>query len=157
MRNRCCRKQDWEGTLRECGYRVTQGRQAVLEALQASKEKHLSAEDLFLVLKETHPGIGLTTVYRTLDLLEENGYVHKHTFGDGRARYELVSDDEETQHHHHAVCVKCRKVIDLSDFITAERDLLRNAEDELRKKHRFTTLSHTVQHFGVCAACAEKG
>lgn len=153
MRKQCCRKQDWEGKLRECGYRVTQGRQAVLDAMQSAKAKHLSAEDIFLALKETNPGIGLTSVYRTLDLLVETGYVFKHAFGDGRARYELSHGDEEVRHHHHAVCVKCRKVIDLSEFIDAEQDLLRNAESELLKKHRFTTLSHTVQHFGVCADC----
>jgi len=78
----------WDGRLRNHSCRITVPRQAILDVL-SKESKHLSAEDVFMKVHKGYPGIGLTTVYRTLNLLTQIGLVLKFDFGDGRARYEL--------------------------------------------------------------------
>ena len=79
----------WHGRFKGCGYRITIGREAILDVLTNAK-KHLSAEDIHNKLHNKYPAIGLTTIYRTLDLLVNMGLVFKFDFGDGRARFELA-------------------------------------------------------------------
>jgi len=88
----------WHGEFRGCGYRITIPRQTILQVLDESKE-HLSAEDIYLKVHSIYPAIGLTTVYRTLDLLINMGLIFKFDFGDGRARYELARGTKEPSHH----------------------------------------------------------
>ena len=77
------------GRVRGCGFRMTMGREAVLDVLSRT-EDHLSAEDIYMRVHETYPAIGLTSVYRTLDMLVNIGLVYKFDFGDGRARFEIA-------------------------------------------------------------------
>ena len=79
----------WGRRFRGCGYRMTVPRQAIMEVL-SSTDKHLSAEDIYMKVHRTYPNVGLTTVYRTLELLTEMGLIVTFDFGDGRARYELI-------------------------------------------------------------------
>ena len=75
-----------QGRVRGCGFRMTMGREAVLDVLSRT-EDHLSAEDIYMRVHEIYPAIGLTSVYRTLDMLVNIGLVYKFDFGDGRARF----------------------------------------------------------------------
>jgi len=93
----------WHGEFKGCGYRITIPRQIILQVLNESK-KHLSTEDIFLKVHHIYTAIGLTTVYRTLELLVNMGLVFKFDFGDGRARYELAYGTKEPSHHHHLIC-----------------------------------------------------
>ena len=67
---------------------MTAPREAILSVLNKTS-KHLSAEDVYMAVHKIYPTVGLTTVYRTLELLVHMGLVFKFDFGDGRARYEL--------------------------------------------------------------------
>ncbi len=78
----------WEPRFQEAGFRLTMPRQAILEVL-SNTEEHPSAEEIYLAVQKIYPNIGLTTVYRTLELLVDMGLVFKFDFGDKRARYEL--------------------------------------------------------------------
>lgn len=140
----------WHGRFMGCGYRLTIPRQAILDVLSRSK-KHLSAEDIYLSVHKIYPAVGLTTVYRTLDLLAEMGLVFKFDFGDGRSRYEMIEGTKK--HHHHLVCTNCGRIIDYSDFIEEEVKLFNQVEDVLSKKHNFEITAHHVQFLGRCSKC----
>ncbi len=140
----------WHGKFRDCGCRMTIPRQAVIDVLTATSE-HLSAEDIYFEVHKVYPAIGLTTVYRTLDLLAQMGMVFKFDFGDGRSRYELVEGTKK--HHHHLVCTNCGRVIDYSDFIEEEVKLFNQVEKALSQKHNFEITAHQVQFLGRCNNC----
>lgn len=146
----------WHGKLQGCGYRMTIGREAILRVLTKSM-KHLSAEDIYNEVHKTYSGIGLTSVYRTLELLANMGLVYKFDFGDGRARYELAEGSKKVSHHHHLVCTKCKRVVDYTDFIDEELELLKKTEKGLSKKYKFNIQNHLIQFYGLCEKCtAEK-
>ncbi len=75
--------------LHSAGYKLTPQREATVRVLLEHEEDHLSAEDVYLLVKEKSPEIGLATVYRTLELLTELKIVDKINFGDGVSRYDL--------------------------------------------------------------------
>lgn len=153
-RNR--RIESWaHGKFKDCGYKITLGRQAILDILHKAN-KHLSAEDIYLKVHEVYPSVGLTTVYRTLDVLQNLGLIIKHDFGDGRARFELSQGEKGDDHHHHLVCKNCNHVIDYKEFIDQELELLKEIEKELSKKYNFNITSHLIQFYGLCEKCSSK-
>ena len=137
------------------GYRITRGRRAILDVL-AQADRHLSAEDIYMKVHDVYPAIGLTSVYRTLDILANLGIVFKLDFGDGRARYELAEAPGGERHHHHLVCTGCGRVIDYKDFIDREMALIRQAEEGLSKKYHFRITNHQIQFYGFCDQCIER-
>ena len=120
------------GKIRGRGYKATPQRLAVLGALAA--EQHQSLEEI----RGRCPGVGLVTVYRTLDLLSEIGAVRRLELGDG-PRYELAED-----HHHHMVCESCG---DVSEFEECPLDL------RLLQNAGFEVNAHSVEIYGRCAGC----
>jgi Fur family ferric uptake transcriptional regulator len=126
-----------------------------MEVLAGTKE-HVSAEEVYMQVHKAYPNVGLTTVYRTLDLLEGMGVVSKLYFGDGRSRYELIESPKKPGHHHHLVCTICKRVIDYDDFVNEELELLKKVEKELTKKHGFHIMGHAIQFYGKCSRCKRK-
>jgi Fur family ferric uptake transcriptional regulator len=145
----------WHGKFRGCGYRLTMPRKAILDVLSKTS-KHLSAEDIYLEVHKTYPAIGLTTVYRTLELLVQAGLIFKFDFGDRRARYELSEGPKSIGHHHHLVCTGCGRIIDYTDFIDEEIELLKRTEKGLSKKYNFKITNHLLQFYGLCDKCQNK-
>ena len=143
----------WHGKFRGCGYRLTMGREAILDVLSKS-ERHLSAEDVYMKVHPRNPNIGLTTIYRTLNVLSNIGMVYKFDFGDGRARYELAEGPKGAHHHHHLICTGCNRVVDYTDFIKEELDLLNQTEKGLSKKYNFKITNHLIQFYGLCERCS---
>ncbi|MFH1714979.1 MAG: transcriptional repressor [Elusimicrobiota bacterium] len=150
-----CRKDEWHGKFRGCGYRITIGREAILDVLTNTKG-HLSAEEIYLKVHKKYSSIGLTTVYRTLDVLANMGMLQKFDFGDGRARYEIVDAADGKNHHHHLVCTECKRIIDYKDFIDEEVELLTKTEKGLSKKYKFEIKNHLIQFSGVCSECRNR-
>ena len=138
--------QDLRGKLYERGYKMTPQRKQILQIF-VDRPEHLSAEDVYGILREQDSEIGLATVYRALDLLSELGILVKIDFGDGCARYELNTADPNIHHHHHLICVKCKKVIEFED------DLLDDLEATISQKSGFQILNHEVKFFGYCKDC----
>jgi len=141
---------EMEKILKMQGFRMTLPRQVILVVLSKS-EDHLLAKDIYMKIKKDYPNIGLTTVYRTLDLLVRMGLINKFEFGDGQSRYELAWDYKE--HHHHLVCQGCGKIIDYNDFIDDEVKFFDKIQESLSKKYRFNIDSHEVYFYGKCDAC----
>ena len=154
-----CRKECgapwWHGKIKRCGHRITAGREAIIQVLSETND-HLSAEDIYEKTHAQYPNVGLTTVYRTLDMLVNRGLVFKFDFGDGRARYELSDGPKGVLHHHHLVCTECKRVIDYTDFIDEELELLRRTEKALAEKYMFKIDHHLIQFYGICQACLAK-
>lgn len=134
--------------LQSQGYKLTPQREATVRVLLENEEDHLSAEDVFMLVKEKAPEIGLATVYRTLELLSEMHVVEKLNFGDGVARYDLRTESSK-HHHHHLICVQCGSVSEIME------DWLIPLEDKLEREFGFTVLDHRLDFQGICARCNE--
>ena len=144
----------WGRKFRGCGYRMTVPRQAIMGVL-SSTDKHLSAEDIHMEVHTIYHNVGLTTVYRTLELLTQMGMVVKFDFGDGRARYELI-EGSNRGHHHHLICTNCKRIIEYTEFIDEEMEFLKRAEKGLSKKYNFDIKNHIIQFYGLCDRCRDK-
>ncbi|MFH1723750.1 MAG: transcriptional repressor [Elusimicrobiota bacterium] len=142
----------WRHRLRGCGYRMTMPREVILDILSQTKE-HLSAKEIYLRAHKKYPSCGMTTAYRTLEILAQMGLVIKFDFGDGQARYELAEEHSRKKHHHHLVCRKCKTVIDYAEFIEDELELLDKTMKGLSRKYRFTIEAHEIVFKGLCERC----
>ena len=141
----------WQHRLQGHGSRWTVPRRAVLDLLSHTS-KHMSAKEVYNSLQKAYPGIGLTTVYRTLDLLVRMGLLHKFSFGTGESRYEFKSDTDDS-HHHHLICTCCGKILDYTDFVDEELELVKKTERALASKHNFCITGHNIEFYGLCARC----
>ena len=134
--------------LANSGYKITNQRKRILEIILDNTHKHMSAEEIYEIIKDENLDVGLATVYRALELFEELQIVHKMNFGDGRSRYELK---EEDHHHHHLICTKCNEVYEVDE------DLLDQLEEKVEKKYKFKITGHHLKFLGVCQYCRIKG
>lgn len=131
--------------LRAKEYKLTPQRQIIMQVFLDIGDKHLSAEDVYNIVKKQHPDIGLATVYRTLDLLSELEVLTKMDFGDGRSRYELNEGD--MHQHHHLICLGCGTVKEFED------DLLDALEEAIAAKSKFNIVDHQLKFYGYCRNC----
>lgn len=145
------RPHKWKHRFKGNVSRWTVPREAILEFLSRSP-KHMSAKEIYASLYKSYPGMGLTTVYRTLELLAQMGLITKLTLGDGQSRYEFKSG-EKKDHHHHLICTKCGKIIDYTEFLDEELELVRNTEKRLAKKYDFKIFDHNIEFLGICKKC----
>lgn len=139
--------------LREKGLKVTAQRMAVLSALSCEPDSHLTAEEIYELVKVKSPEIGLATIYRTIQILLELKIIDRIYLDDGYVRYELghVYEDEDSHHHHHLICVKCGRVMSF------QGDLLEEFEKRMEEKTGFQIQDHDVKLYGYCADCLRKG
>jgi len=144
----------WRNRFRGCGSRWTAPRETILDLL-SSTSKHMSAKEIYRSLLRVNPAIGLTTVYRTLDVLEKMGYLKKIPLGTGENKYELITDLNQT-HHHHLICTQCGRIIDYTDFAGEESELIKKAEQRLKTKHGFKITDHNLEFYGICKHCRER-
>jgi Fur family ferric uptake transcriptional regulator len=135
-------------------FRWTLARKAILDLL-SNTSKHLSVKEIYNSLSVLYPKIGLSTVYRTLDLLAQSNLINKLDIGDGKSRYEYKPDMKKA-HHHHLVCTKCGKIIDYSDFTERELKLFREAEKKIAGKHDFQVQEHSIEFYGLCKRALTK-
>ena len=127
-------------------YKLTPQREATVRVLE-NEEDHLSAEDVYLLVKEKSPEIGLATVYRTLELLSELKVVDKINFGDGVSRYDLRQ--EGAAFHHHLICTQCGAVQEIQE------DLLGEVERKVERDWSFKVKDHRLTFHGICKNCQE--
>lgn len=133
--------QAWDKELRARGYRVTPQRQLVLEAV--TKLKHGTPEEIWADVQRTASGVNISTIYRTLELLEQLGLVTHTHLGHGAPRYHLAAEAK----HVHLVCSECGMVTEVSPEAVA--DLVTSLE----RGYGFQTDVGHLTVFGRCAAC----
>jgi len=133
--------------LKEKGYKLTPQRRSILDEIIKNEGSHLTTEEIYDLVKVNCPEIGLATVYRTVQLLEDMGVLYKLDLDDGCNRYELCDEDESHQHHH-LICQNCGKVIEV------EGDLLEELEQGIEKKYNFKIKNHSLKFYGICDNCS---
>ena len=127
--------------LDENNLKHTRQREAVLEVFLEARG-HITIEDLSRKVRELHPRIGYTTVYRTLKILCEAGLASERHFDDGATRYEI-----KQKHHDHLVCVRCRKIIEFKS------PAIESAQQDIAKRHGFHLIRHRHELYGYCSEC----
>jgi Fur family ferric uptake transcriptional regulator len=138
----------FKSILKENALKFTAQREAILQVLFTSRE-HLTPEELHALLKQEKSGsaIGISTVYRTLNLLEEAGLVSSISFGAHGKKFELSGSD----HHDHIICIRCDKIVEFEDEIIEKR------QESVAKEAGFELTDHTMQLYGICNECKSKG
>ena len=120
--------------LRKAGLKITLPRLKILEILESSKDRHLSAEDIYKELLGSGEDIGLATVYRVLTQFEAAGLVTRHNFEGGHSVFELDDGD----HHDHMVCVDTGEV---TEFVSEEIERLQH---EIAEKYGYDLVDHSL-------------
>lgn len=135
--------------LKEKGLKVTHQRLKVLSVLEQNSGVHMTAEDVYELVSQECPEIGLATVYRTLQLLWDMQLVDRINLDDGCVRYEIghLLTDETKHNHHHLICRKCGRVIPF------DADLLDELEDHIEEAAGFHVQDHEVKFYGLCSDC----
>jgi Fur family ferric uptake transcriptional regulator len=126
--------------LRDAGLKVTLPRLKILEMLEHSATKHLSAEEIYRQLLDQGEDIGLATVYRVLTQFEAAGLVIRHHFEGGHAVFEM----QQPAHHDHIVCMRCGRVDEFVDEVIEKRQ--REKATELGYK----LTEHSLIMYGQC-------
>ena len=134
----------WETRLREQGFRITPQRQLVLEAVE--QLRHGTPEEILVEVQRTATGVNLSTIYRTLEVLEDVGLVTHAHIGHGAPTYHAVEDEM----HIHLVCDRCTSV----QSVPAE--VASGFVADLERDYGFRTdISHVSIH-GLCADCKDR-
>ncbi len=120
--------------LRKAGLKITLPRLKILEILERTRQRHMSAEDIYKDLLGSGDDIGLATVYRVLTQFEAAGLVTRHNFEGGHSVFEL--DDGE--HHDHMVCIETGDVV---EFVSEEIERL---QADIAAKHGYEILDHSL-------------
>lgn len=126
--------------LRKAGLKVTLPRLKILEILEHSQPRHMSAEEIYKKLLDSSEDIGLATVYRVLTQFESAGLVTRHHFEDGMAVFEI----NHGMHHDHIVCMDCGLV---EEFVDAEIESRQNA---IAARMGFAIAEHSLVLYGRC-------
>ena len=116
---------------------------AAISALLENLDDFRSAQELHDELRKRGEGIGLTTVYRTLQQMAATGTVDTLRTDTGESVYRLCSD----HHHHHLVCWACGSTVEI------QGSQVEKWAAEVARKHGFTEVTHTVEIFGLCSRC----
>jgi Fur family transcriptional regulator, ferric uptake regulator len=130
--------------LRRHGYKLTPQRRSILNAIAGSHE-HLTPAEIHRRVSREHPGIGLVTIYRTLEMLAGLGLVCELHAGDSCRSY-IIRRPEE--HHHHLICSGCGTVVDFTDCD------LSDLERRLARETGFVIKGHLLEFLGQCRQCA---
>ena len=134
---------DFGAALAERGLRLTQQRMLVLKTA-AAREGHFDADELWRLVRRSDRSASRATVYRTLSLLVESGFLRKVEMDD-RAYFEHARGH---RHHDHLVCVNCGRIM---EFAEPEIERLQEA---VCARSNFQPLSHRLQIQGLCGKCA---
>lgn len=129
--------------LRNAGLKVTLPRVKILEILERSDQRHMSAEDMYKALLDSGEDIGLATVYRVLTQFETAGLVTRHHFEGGHSVFELNQGD----HHDHIVCVKCGRV---DEFMDGE---IEKRQKQIAVSKGYEITDHSLYLYGICSNC----
>lgn len=129
--------------LRKAGLKVTLPRVKVLEILEKTDQRHMSAEDVYKSLLEMGEEIGLATVYRVLTQFEDAGLVSRLSIDGGHAVFEL----KDGSHHDHLLCVKCNRIEEFVDEVIEQR------QRAIALEKGFDMTDHSLYIYGICRHC----
>ncbi|HIP30864.1 MAG TPA: transcriptional repressor [Sulfurospirillum arcachonense] len=133
--------------LKHNNLKFTKQREVVLKTMY-NNDDHFSPESLYMLLKESYPelNVGIATVYRTLNLLEDSDMVTSLSFGSSGKKFELGNKP----HHDHMICKVCDDIIEFEDNAIEKR------QEEIANKYGFKLTNHMMQLYGICQKCQKK-
>ena len=130
--------------MRAKGLKLTPQRRLIIDIIHDA-HTHLTGEDIIKYVKIRMPGVNKSTIYRTLDILEQAGCVFKSESDD-----HFIYHHAEDGHHHHMICGKCGKTIE------CDEDVFRPIESSLLEKYGFSVDFKHVVMSGICEECKNK-
>ncbi|MBN4003796.1 Fur family transcriptional regulator [Nostoc sp. LPT] len=119
----------------------TRSQERIFNLLKNIK-KGISAQDIYVELRNTNQSMGLATVYRSLEALKLEGMVQVRNLANGEALYSLAQQDK-----HHLTCLQCGVSIPINQCP------VHDLEDQLESHHKFKVFYHTLEFFGLCNQC----
>ncbi len=136
-----------KAVLKDKGMKYTEQRALILKLLMKI-DGHLNAEELYEVVKKEYPeqNIGIATVYRTLNFLEEVELISSISFGKEGKKYE----SNDTEHHDHIICTSCGKILEFFD------EQIEKRQEVIARQNGFMITDHNMQLYGLCGSCKEK-
>jgi Fur family ferric uptake transcriptional regulator len=137
--------QTYIDTIRSRGFRITPQREMIIEAI-AHQGNHINAEEIFARVQERTRAVNIATVYRTLELLVEQGLASRIDLGEGQAVYTTYQHGP----HIHLVCRQCGQVID------ADQNLLLSLNEQLNAGYHFAADLQHISVLGLCNDCQMK-
>ncbi len=129
--------------LKNAGLKATLPRLKILNFLEDSKVRHMSAEEVYKAMLESGEEISLATIYRVLTQFEQAGLVTRHHFEGGHSVFEL----DQGQHHDHILCVKCGRVDEFVDSLIEDR------QHKIADEKGYVMTDHSLYIFGICKQC----
>ncbi len=138
--------EQFKALLKSNNLKFTSQREAILKTLYEHPD-HFTPENLYLLIKQNDPNsnVGITTVYRTLNLLEENEIATSISFGAQGKKFELGNKP----HHDHLICEKCGKIVEFEDA------QIEQLQEKIAKLYDFKLTNHLMQLYGICQECQE--
>jgi len=137
----------FKALLKRNNLKYTMQREAILKTLYDHPD-HFTPENLYVLVKKNYPELntGITTVYRTLNLLEDNHIATSISFGSAGKKFELGNKP----HHDHLICEKC------GDIVEFENQEIEKLQEKIAKMHDFKLTNHLMQLYGICKKCQLK-
>ena len=140
---------DVSGKLKKAGYKLTPQRQVTLETLVENHSDLLTAEEVYMLVKSKNPSIGLATVYRTLDMLNDLDIVKKIPFRDGMSRYDLVKTVNDYQPFY-LLCQSCGEITEI------KAPIFEDAKKRIEQEYQFKINTHHLTFHGICKKCMKR-
>jgi Fur family ferric uptake transcriptional regulator len=137
MTDEALKLRDYEGRLREAGVRITRPRKAILKILSETAD-HPDALEIFKRATVLDSTISLSTVYRTMKLLEDKGEIQRHAFAGGPSRFEQA----DGEHHDHLID------IETGDVIEFHSDRIEQLQDEIARELGYDIVHHRLELYG---------
>jgi len=134
-----------EESLSSKGFKITKQRKQILDFILKTKG-HFEIEDIVYKMKKKNKDVSRATIYRTIGLLKELGFVEEVIKYDNKTIYEIAGKG----HHDHLICIKCGKIIEFEDKNIEE------LQNKICKKYNFKPIYHRLEIFGICEEC-QKG
>lgn len=129
--------------LHDAGFRVTNQRKIILEAVAYQVGWHVHPKDVYSYVQERDKSIGLATVYRTLKMLEDMDLLNKIYMMGMQEDHEM----EHGKHHYHVICLKCGSIVDISDSTFDE------IRSHVKREYGFETTQIKMSIYGLCEDC----
>ena len=129
--------------LKDLGLKVTKPRVAILELFSKKNTKHLSAEEVYELLKANHHDVGIATVYRVLSQFENAGILLRLNFDGEQSYYEL----NDGKHHDHIICLKCNAVEEFYD------EDIESRQEEIVNRIGGKLVNHSMHLYIECKKC----
>ncbi|AAD36839.1 hypothetical protein THMA_1820 [Thermotoga maritima MSB8] len=135
--------------LKKRKYRITAQREMILKIFLESRGRHLGVEEVYRELLNRNVRISKATVYRSVELLVELGFLRKLNFGEGLYRYELA-DRSNRESHQHVICQKCGRIVEINS------EQVNKIISDISKKTGYVIKWHDLKFYGICPECQAK-